>query len=211
MLERVELFINLKKKEITALESFSEPLDVAQNTVVINEGERTDSLFVIIKGRAYAYCTDNAGRQLVVNRFGPFDYFGEMSFFDGKKRSASVATKEDCSLLVIPRQQFMEFTATHPQIYWNVSKALVEKLRKATQQIEELAFVDVYSRLTRFLTENQDENGVLSEKFTQQELADIVGATRETICRIFNDLASAGYLVKQGNRLVIVKPLPYKL
>ena len=211
MLERVSLFKSLKKREIADLEGLSESMDVAPNTVIINEGERTHGLFILTEGKAYAYRTDNAGRQLIVNRFGPFDYFGEMSFFDGKKRSASVCTKEACNLLVLQRKQFLEFTAEHPQIYWNVTKALIEKLRKATRQIEELAFVDVYSRLTRFLTENQDPTGVLTEKFTHQELADIVGASRETICRILTDLTSAGVLDKHGDRLVVLKSFPYKL
>jgi CRP/FNR family transcriptional regulator, cyclic AMP receptor protein len=109
----------------------------------------------------------------------------------------------------LPRNAFFEFAARHPQIYQNLIKALLEKLRKATQQIEELAFLDVYGRLARFLIENQNAEGVIEEKLTQQELADMVGSSRETVNRIFNELFGGGFIVKEKGRIVVNKKLPY--
>jgi CRP/FNR family cyclic AMP-dependent transcriptional regulator len=176
---------------------------------VINEGDETDSLYIVLKGRANALRSDESGRQFIVNRFGPFDYFGEMSIFDSNARCATVITREKCTLMVLPRKAFLEFAARHPGIYKNLIKALLEKLRKATQQIEQLAFLDVYGRLARFLIENQNADGVIEEKLTQQELADMVGSSRETVNRIFNELVGGGFIEKEKGRIIVKKKLPY--
>ncbi len=111
---------------------------------------------------------------------------------------------------MLPRHAFFDFAARHPEIHWNLIKSLLEKLRKATQQIEELAFLDVYGRLSRFLVENQNAEGVIEEKLTHQELADMVGSSRETVCRIFNELVSGGYITKERGCMKIQKKLPYR-
>jgi CRP/FNR family cyclic AMP-dependent transcriptional regulator len=132
-----------------------------------------------------------------------------MSFFDRNDRCATVITKAKCNFMVLPHKGFFEFATQHPEIYVNVIKALLEKLRKATQQIEELAFLDVYGRLTRVLIENQSADGVIEDKLTQQELADMVGSSRETVNRIFNELVAGGYLTKEKGRIKVKKKLPY--
>jgi CRP/FNR family transcriptional regulator, cyclic AMP receptor protein len=210
MLEQVPLFSNLNPREIADLEAIGQERLVAKHSVVINEGDETNCLYIVLKGKAHALRSDESGRQFIVNRFGPYDYFGEMSFFDRDTRCATVITKEKCTLITLPRKAFLEFAAKHPEIYWNVIKALLEKLRKATQQIESLAFMDVYGRLTRFFIENQNSEGMIEDKLTQQELADMVGSSRETICRILNELVSGGYITKEKGRIKIQKPFPYK-
>ena len=209
MLEKVSLFLNLDDHEIAELETLGQERSVAKNSIVINEGDDTDSLYIVLKGRANALRSDESGRQFIVNRFGPYDYFGEMSFFDRNSRCATVITREKCTLMVLPRKAFFEFAARHPEIYKNLIKALLEKLRRATQQIEELAFLDVYGRLARFLIENQNAEGVIDEKLTQQELADMVGSSRETVNRIFNELVGGGFIEKEKGRIVVKKKLPY--
>ncbi len=209
MLEKVSLFLNLTEREIADLEALGQERSVPRNSVVINEGDDTDSLYIVLKGKAHALRSDESGRQFIVNRFGPYDYFGEMSFFDRNTRCATVITREKCTLMILPRKSFFDFAARHPEIYRNMIQALLEKLRKATQQIEELAFLDVYGRLARFLIENQNADGVIEEKLTQQELADMVGSSRETVNRIFNELVSGGFITKEKGRMVIKKKLPY--
>ncbi len=209
MLERVSLFSDLDQSDIAELEALGQERSVSKNSVVINEGDDTDSMYVVLKGKAHALRSDESGRQFIVNRFGPYDYFGEMSFFDRNSRCATVMTKEKCVLMILPRKAFFDFAAKHPKIYGNMIRALLEKLRRATQQIEALAFLDVYGRLTRFLIENQNADGVIEEKLTQQELADMVGSSRETVNRIFNELVTGGFIAKEKGRMVIKKKLPY--
>lgn len=210
MLKYVSLFASLDDQQIADLEAICKKRTIPKNTIVINEGDVSDCLYIVRSGKAYALRIDETGRQFVINRFGPFDYFGEMSFFDGEARCATVMTKDPCELMILPRKAFVQLAAKHPEILWRVNKAILDKLRAATEQIDALVFKDVYSRLARFLTEHQGDDHVVTEKFTQQELADIVGASRETINRIFNDLISWGYLSKEKGRIVIHN-LPYQL
>jgi len=210
MLKKVTIFSNLNDQALEELQSIARRRTFPKNSVVISEGDESDSLYVLVSGRAVALRTDESGRQFVVNRFGPCDYFGEMSFFDRNVRCATVMTKERCEAMIIGRSDFLRFVERHTDILWNVINALLAKLRKATEQIESLAFLDVYGRLARILIENQDEAGVIHEKFTQQELADMVGSSRETVSRIFNELVGGGYVRKVKGRMVILKKLPYK-
>jgi CRP/FNR family cyclic AMP-dependent transcriptional regulator len=210
VLERISLFSDLSKQDIAELEAAGIEQSVPKNTMVISEGDDTDRLYILLKGKAHALRSDETGRQFIVNRFGPYDYFGEMSFFDRNARCATVVTKEKCTLIVLPRQAFFELAVKHPEIYLNVIRALLNKLRRATQQIEELAFLDVYGRLARFFVENQDIDGVIEERLTQQELADMVGSSRETVNRIFNELVAGGYIAKGQGRITVLKKLPYR-
>ncbi len=210
MIEKVALFSDLNLDEIAKLETIGQERTVPKNTMVISEGDDSDSLYIVLKGKAHAMRSDESGRQLIINSFGPFEYFGEMSFFDRNVRCATVITKVKSTLFVLPRKGFSDFAAQHPQIYENVIMALLEKLRKATQQIEELAFLDVYGRLTRVLIENQNSDGFIEEKMTQQELADRVGSSRETVNRIFNELVTGGFLTKERGRIQLLKKLPYR-
>ena len=209
MLERISLFSNLSTEQISELEALGQERFAAKNSIVINEGDETDNLYIVLKGRVNALRSDESGRQFIINRFGPFDYFGEMSFFDRNTRCATVNARERCTFMVLPRKAFFEFAARHPEIYKNMITSLLEKLRRATQQIEELAFLDVYGRLARFIIENQNAKGVIEEKLTQQEIADMVGASRETVNRIFNELVGGGYIKKEKGRIVVKKKLPY--
>jgi CRP/FNR family cyclic AMP-dependent transcriptional regulator len=211
MLKYVALFAGLDDQQIQELEAISKKRSVPKNNIVFSDGDDSDGLYIIKYGKAYALRIDESGRQFVVNRFGPFDCFGEMGFFDGKPRCATVMTKERCELVVLPRNAFFSLSSKHPEILWNVNKVLLEKLRTATKQIDALVFTDVYSRLARFLMEHQDQHRVIKEKFTQQELADIVGSSRETVNRIFNDLIAGGYLAKEGSQIRLLKELPYKI
>ena len=209
MLERVSLFFNLNGDEIIELEALCLERRVPKNTLVINEGDETDCLYILLKGKAQALRTDDSGRQFVINRFNPYDYFGEMSLFDRNARCATVITKTACTLMILPRKAFFDFATARHAVYHNMIKTLLEKLRKATEQISELAFLDVYGRLARFLVENQNSEGVIVEKLTQQDLADIVGASRETVCRIYNELVSGGFITKERGLMKIHKKLPY--
>ena len=116
MLEKVPLFSNLSTHEIAKLEAISQERSVPKNTMVISEGDDTDCLYVVIKGKAHAFRNDESSRQLIVNSFGPYDYFGEMSFFDSNVRCATVITKVKCTLLILPRKRFFNF-ASHPKAF----------------------------------------------------------------------------------------------
>ena len=217
MLETVSLFNGLPGNALDALARMAVKKEVPAGAIVISEGESTDSLYILVKGRAQAVCNDQNGKQIILNVFEPADFFGEMSFFDSQKRSATVMTVKPSELLVIPRRAFREFMTGNPDIAFNMIGDLVCKLRTATRQIEDLAFMDVYGRVVRFLTEAGNENGVIAERLTHQEIGNRVGASRETVSRIMAALLKEGYIEKKKlpgfsrQVLVIRKNIPYQV
>jgi CRP/FNR family transcriptional regulator, cyclic AMP receptor protein len=210
MLKNIPLFSFLDDDELNQLEEISKKKGFPKNTVIMSEGDMTDSLYVVLKGRAYAVSSDENGKQIVLNVFEVNDYFGEMSFIDGESRCATIITKVASQFLVISAEGFNKIVSTNPQMMVRLIKGLLQKLRRATRQIEELAFKDVYGRIARFLSESADEKGLLSQKITHLELAHMVGASREMVSRILKALTDGGYIVKQKGRLRVAKSLPFK-
>nr|WP_320192395.1 Crp/Fnr family transcriptional regulator [uncultured Desulfobacter sp.] len=209
-LKQIPLFSGLTDSEIQKIESVSCKKSFLKDTVIINEGDETNSLYIILKGRANALSMDPDGRQIILNVFRPGDYFGEMSFIDAKPRSAAVITKEKSKFVVIKREAFLQIVSENPELMLNMMKGLVGKIRVATRQIEDLAFKDVYGRIARLLTELKNGDGVVTEKLTNTEIAFRVGASREMVSRIVSELKNGGYIDKNRGMIQLKKSLPYQ-
>jgi CRP/FNR family cyclic AMP-dependent transcriptional regulator len=209
MLTNVTIFGGLMAKQIDALERSANRITIAKNTAVFNKGDPSNQLYILLRGSANAIRHDDSGRQVILNRFHPYDCFGEMGFLDGSPRCATVVTRETCDLLAIPRSAFLAVATKDTIVYENIVHLLIDKLRSATQRIEDLAISNVYSRLCRILSEHRGPGGILSESFTHQELADMVGASRETVCRLINDLTARGYLTRTSTHMVVKRDLPF--
>lgn len=181
-----------------------------ERTIVVAEGDATDSLYVILEGRVKVYASDAQGREVIFARQGRGEYFGELALEEGP-RSASVMTLERSRLLVVPREQLREFIASHPAFALDVIRKLITQVRALSANVKSLALMDVYGRVARLLLElAEEEDGalVIRERFTQQDLASRVGASREMVGRILKDLSVGGYVVMQRNRIVINRRLP---
>ena len=210
LLRQIPLFSGLTDREIRQIESVSCEKSFLKDTVIISEGDETNSLYFILEGRANALSIDPNGRQIILNVFQPGDYFGEMSFIDAKPRSAAVITKEKSRLVIIKREAFLQIVSENPELMLNMMKGLVGKIRMATRQIEDLAFKDVYGRIARLLSELKNENNVITEKLTNTEIAFRVGASREMVSRIVSELKNGGYIEKNKGVLKLKRSLPYQ-
>ena len=210
LLRQIPLFSSLTDTEIQKIESVSSEKTFLKDTVIISEGDDTNSLYIILKGRANALSMDPNGRQIILNVFRPGDYFGEMSFIDAKPRSAAVITKEKSKLVVIKREAFLQIISESPELMLNMMKGLVGKIRVATRQIEDLAFKDVYGRIARLLTDLKNKDNVITEKLTNTEIAFRVGASREMVSRIVSELKNGGYIEKNKGVLKLKRSLPYQ-
>jgi CRP/FNR family cyclic AMP-dependent transcriptional regulator len=181
-----------------------------KNTIVVTEGDRTDSLYIIVSGRVKIYVSDEKGKEIVLNESGPGEYFGEMVLDEGP-RSASVMTLEPTQFLVVPKEDFREFVTKSPEFSLHLICKLIKRVRALTNDVKSLALLDVYGRVARMLLELAvDRDGVLviENKPTQQEMANRVGASREMISRILGDLSSGGYIEVERNRITIARALP---
>ena len=182
----------------------------ARNTVLINEGDVGDALYVILSGRVKVYSSNEAGREFVIDFHGAGEYVGEMTL-DGEARSASVMTVEPTTCAVVNRAQFRDFILAHPDFAMHLIDRLIHRLRVTTANLKSLALSDVYGRLVRLLnTLSQDVDGksIVPEKLTQQDIADRIGASRDMIGKLMKDLVAGGYLAVEDRTIAILKKLP---
>jgi CRP/FNR family cyclic AMP-dependent transcriptional regulator len=211
MLSEVELFSGLSGEELETVAKHAVTKTFPRNTIVVNEGDISNSLYVIISGKVKVYLSDEEGKEIVINTHGPGEYFGELALFDNQTRSASVITAEKTCLSIISKGAFENSVDRHPQIALKVIRGLVRRLRGATENVKSLALMDVYGRVARLLLQLAEErDGVLSieEKLTQQDIADRVGSSREMISRILKDLKIGGYIDVQDKQITISETLP---
>jgi CRP/FNR family cyclic AMP-dependent transcriptional regulator len=200
----------LHEDELQALSKQGVVKSFPRNTVIVSEGDDTDSFYVIISGRVKVFLGDDDGREIILTTQGPGDYFGEM-VLDGGPRSASVMTLEPSRFAIIPKQSFREFLRTHPDFSTHLVERLIGRGRALTDNVKSLALLDVYGRVARLLLEMAvEENGqlLINEKLTQQDIASRVGASREMISRIFKDLTAGGYISIDRKRITIHKNPP---
>jgi CRP/FNR family cyclic AMP-dependent transcriptional regulator len=183
------------------------------NCILINEGERADTFFILLAGRVKVYGSDANGNQVVYAIHGPGEYVGEMSLDDGP-RTASVVTLEKTTCAVVAGKHLREFLAQHPDFALNLIHKLIRRAREATESVKNLALLDVYGRICVLLMGHAyatpDANGArhIEGKLTQQELGDRVGSSLEMVRRILKDLVAGKYVAIESGRISILRKLP---
>lgn len=181
-----------------------------KGTVFIREGDRGDALYVILTGRVKVYVANEDGREMVLDFHGPGDYVGEMAL-DGRQRSASVEAVEATTVSMLTRDGLRAAISSNPDVAMNLIGVLIERARIATDNVRNLALMDVYGRVARLLlslaVENGDGTMRVPERLTQQDIADRVGASRDMISRIFKDLTVGGY-VSVADRMITIHRKP---
>jgi len=201
---------DLNEGELRALSAQGVIKSYPRNTVIVSEGDDTDSFFILVSGHVKVYVSDEEGREVVLRAHGPGEYFGEM-VLDGQPRSASVMTTEPARLVVIPKAKFRDFVRGHPDFTIHLIENLIKRVRALTENVKSLALMDVYGRVARLMLDRaRQEDGklVIQEKLTQQDIANRVGASREMISKIFKDLVAGGYVSIDRKRITINKTPP---
>lgn len=182
----------------------------AKRSIVVSEGDETDSVYVVLSGKMRVFVSDENGREVQLNQIGPGEYFGEITL-DGGPRSASVMAVEDCRCAVVKRTELTPLMERSPQFALHLVRKLASRVRVLTENVRSLALMDVYGRVARLLLELAEEKDgrlVVGEPLTHKDIASRVGCSREMISRIFSDLAEGGYIRKDAGLLVIVRKPP---
>lgn len=196
---------------VRELAEYGQVRSFPKNAVIINEGDKGDSLFVILAGRVKVYVSDDDGREMVLDTHGPGDYVGEMAL-DGRPRSASVMTLERTTCSIVTRENLRAAIAVNPDVAMSLIATLIERTRIATDNVKNLALMDVYGRVARLLLQLARDDGsgslVVPERMTQQDIADRVGASRDMISRIFKDLTAGGYVTVENRSITIHRKPP---
>ena len=200
----------LSDAELKALSERAIMRAFAKNTVIVSEGDRADSLYIVLSGRVRAYVSDDQGKEMFLSEAGKGEYFGEMALDEGP-RSASVITLEPTRLLVVPKDDFAAFLAKSPEFALHLVRKLIRRVRALTHDVKSLALMDVYGRVARMLLDlavERDGALVVEDRPTQQEMANRIGASREMISRILTELAAGGYIEVARDRITISRTLP---
>jgi CRP/FNR family transcriptional regulator, cyclic AMP receptor protein len=211
MFNNIPLFEGLPEDDLRAISQHAITKTFPKNTVVIHEGDVSDSLYVIIAGRVKVFLSDEEGKEVILNTQGTGEYFGELALIDEAPRSASVMTLEDTKLSIISKRDFEACLARYPQIALQVIKGLTQRLRNLTENVKSLALMDVYGRVARTLLNlavEQDGKLMVAQKLTQRDIANMIGASREMVSRILKDLAVGGYISVDKKHIVINEKLP---
>ena len=181
-----------------------------KNSVFITEGDSSDSLFVVLKGKVKVFVSDNEGHEMILDTHGPGEYVGEMAL-DGNPRSASVMTLEPTTFSVEARDPIREAIRQNPDFALDMISKIIDRARLATNSVKDLALLDVYGRVARLLLNmsvEKDGKLLIPEKLTQQEIAERVGASRDMVSRIFRDLTAGGYITVENRFITINKKPP---
>ena len=182
----------------------------AAHAILVNEGDVASSLYIVLSGRLKVYASSDEGRQVVLADLGPGEYFGELSL-DGGQRSASVVALEPTSCVVVPGAELRAFLAEYPDFAQHLILQLIGTVRRLTDQVKSLALDNVYGRLVRLVMEHSDAAGdrrVMRAAFTQQDIADRIGSSREMVNRVMKQLTTGGYVESRRGRIVVRRKLP---
>lgn len=181
-------------------------------TLLIQEGDEGNTLFIVISGRLRAFSSnEEADKEITYGIYGPGEYLGEMSL-DGGKRSAHVITMEPTTCAVISREVLLGFIKEQPEFALELIAKLIRRARLATESARSMALVDVYGRLALLLDQQAaphvDGTRLIKNRLTHQELANHLACSREMVSRLLKDLEKGGYIAQQGRDLLLMKALP---
>lgn len=211
MSEEFQLFSGLDERAIAEIRQHAVVRRFPKSTIVVTEGDDTDSLYLIESGRVKFFLSDEQGQEVILNFQEAGSYFGELSLLDGAPRSVSVMTMEPTILAVVSRDDFLQCLRQHPDIALNILTNMAARVRELSDEVRALALADVYGRIKRLFEHRgrtRRDGEVAIRKMTHQQISQMVGASREMVSRIMKDLVTGGYIEADGAHYVLKKALP---
>ena len=197
-LRRVPLFASLTDAQVETLAAASTRRAFPKGRMIVAEGEPSQSLYILLSGRAKVQRSDSEGKEVILAVLTSGEFFGEMSLIDDAPRSASVITIESCDFMAIQKETFKQMLVQSPEMCQAIMRGLVKRLREADRKIETLALLDVYGRVARVLLDFSEvvgEERVVKGKLPRQEIAKMIGASREMVSRVMKGLEIEGYIL----------------
>ncbi len=206
VLKAVPLFASFPEDQLRMLTTMVTRRSAARSTTIMAGGDATDSLYIVLSGRLKVMMSDSDGKEVILSILGPGEFFGEMGLIDDEPRSASVVTIEPCELLAIAKRDFKKCLTENNEMAMAVMRGLVKRLREADRKIGSLALLDVYGRVARLLldmAENVNGEKVVTKRLPKQDIAKMIGASREMVSRVMKDLQTGGYIEMRGSNIVL--------
>lgn len=210
MFADIPLFQGLSDQQLNELLGMAHKARYDRNNTIINQGERSNSLYIVLDGRLKVFATDEEGRQVLLAFLNKGDFFGELSLLDDEPRSASVMAVEPSQVLCLTQENFHRFSSAHPEHLLPMLRILARRLRALDDTICSLSTLDVYGRVARILLQEAEEHdkGHVTPRLTHQDIAEMVGSSREMVSRILGDLRKGGYIRVENKQIHIERKLP---
>lgn len=210
LLQKVTIFSGLPVEVLADLAARMRPRPAESGTVIVSQEELGDALYVIARGRFKVVLYGETGREIILSVLSSGDFFGEMSLLDKQPRSANVVSIEDGEVLALDRDAFQNHLAGHPITALAILAEMSRRLRHADEVIGNLALLDVYARVARAIRDLAVKQGepvdggiLIRERPTQQEMAGLIGTSRETVSRALNDFTRRGLLEMNGKQILV--------
>ena len=206
-LRAVPLFSGIGDDQLRLLVPVFSRRSAARGSMIMAAGDPTDSLYIVLSGRLKVMMSDADGKEVILNILGPGEFFGEMGLIDDSPRSASVVAIEPCELLSISKRDFKRCLAENFEMTMALMRGLVRRLRDADRKIGSLALLDVYGRVARLLLDmSETVNGqkMVTRRLPKQDIAKMIGASREMVSRVMRDLTAQGLIQEQDGQLILV-------
>jgi len=211
VLKSVPLFGSFPEDQLRALAAMVTRRSAPRGSAIMHEGDPTDSLYIVISGRLKVMMGEADGKEVILSIIGPGEFFGEMGLIDDSPRSASVIAIEPCELLSVTKRAFKKCLEENIALAMAVMRVVVRRLREADRKIGSLAMLDVYGRVARLLldlSENVNGQMVVTKRLTKQDIAKMVGASREMVTKVMKDLEMSGYFEVRGSTIVLRDTIP---
>ena len=198
LLHRVPIFSALSAHQLAQLADAVTKRRVKRGELIVEQGKKSGALFILLSGRARVVMIDRRAREVILDVLSAGDYVGEISLLDGKTHTANVQAEVQCDLLVLGHTEFTRCLNENHAMSNSVIKGLVQRLRKADEKISSLALMDVYGRVAQtlmgFSEDAGDQRLVIRDKITRQDIAKMVGASREMVSRVMRDFEEQGFI-----------------
>ena len=209
LIRRVPLFSMLTPSQAEGVSEAVVKRRFKRGELIVEQGKKSNALFIILTGRCRVFTSDSRGREVILANMQPGDYIGEMSLIDNEPHSASVRAEVQTDVLMLGRLEFARCLPENTSMAYAVMKGLVQRLRSADRKIESLALMDVYGRVARALLEaaepGTDGNHFIRDKVSRQDLAKMVGASREMVSRVMKDLEERGFIETQASGGLLIR------
>jgi CRP-like cAMP-binding protein len=209
LLRRVPVFSELSTAQMEQLADKVTKQRVKRGDVIVEKGKNSRALFIILSGRARVLLADQRGREVILDVLGPGDYIGEISLLDNQSHSANVQAEVQCDLLVLGKVDFDQCLDNNHAMARSIIKGLVQRLRNADEKIGTLALMDVYGRVAKALVSMSEPSGhrilEIKAKTTRQDIAKMVGASREMVSRVMRDFEEQGFIKTSEDGSVTIK------
>ncbi|MBI3606924.1 MAG: Crp/Fnr family transcriptional regulator [Nitrospirae bacterium] len=212
-LQRVNLFQEMTGEEMRELERTTRMESVKKRSAVFLPGEPSRHVYLLKTGRVKISRVSEEGREVTLALLEPGEIFGELEVLDDSPRDTIAEALDDSAICLIPREQFLALVRLKPELSFRLTKLIGSRLRKIETRVEDLVFRDVPSRLAHLLVQLADEHGRTTArgihidiKITHQEIANLIGSTRETVSAALGDLKKAGLIDFEDRSITLLRP-----